>query len=91
VFTGFNSPEVQYHYLAFDAALILVVIVMLLLVASRIIVSRTQRHSESSRATGVGRRRRRRRPDANEPLLGITGAPRAERRASGGSAPSTPP
>ena len=33
VFTGYNSPEAQYHYLAYDAALILVVIVMLLLVA----------------------------------------------------------
>jgi phosphate transport system permease protein len=75
VFTGFNSPEVQYHYLAYDAALILVAIVLLLLVASRIIVSRTQRHSESSRASGVGRRWRRRRPDQDEPLLGIAGVP----------------
>jgi phosphate transport system permease protein len=76
VFTGFNSPETQYHYLAYDAALILVVIVMLLLVLSRIIVSRTQRHSESSRSTGGGLRARlRARAKKNEPLLGITGAP----------------
>jgi phosphate transport system permease protein len=52
VFTFFNDPSVQKHYLAYDAALILVVIVLLLLVASRIIVSRTQRHSESARVTG---------------------------------------
>jgi phosphate transport system permease protein len=77
VFTGFNSPEVQYHYLSYDAALILVVIVMLLLVLSRIVVSRTQRHSESSRSTGGRgwRARMRARAQKNEPLLGITGAP----------------
>ena len=77
VFTGYNSPEVQYHYLAFDAALILVVIVMLLLVLSRIIVARTQRHSESSRVTerrGL-RARMRARAQKNEPLLGTVGAP----------------
>ena len=49
VFTFYNDPSVQKHYLAYDAALILVVIVLLLLVASRIIVARTQRHSESAR------------------------------------------
>jgi len=59
VFAYYNAPETQYHYLAFDAALILVVIVLLLLVSSRIIVARTQRHSESAR--GAGRRRRWRR------------------------------
>jgi ABC-type Fe3+ transport system permease subunit len=76
VFTGYNSPEPQYHYLAYDAALILVVIVMLLLVLSRIIVARTQRHAESSRSTGGGlRARMRARAKKNEPLLGITGAP----------------
>lgn len=77
VFTGYNSPETQYHYLAYDAALILVVIVMLLLVLSRIVVSRTQRHSESSRSSGRGglRARMRARAQRNEPLLGITGAP----------------
>ncbi len=51
VFTFYNDPSVQKHYLAYDAALILVVIVLLLLVTSRIIVSRTQRHSESARGT----------------------------------------
>jgi phosphate transport system permease protein len=51
VFTFYNDPSVQKHYLAYDAALILVVIVMLLLIASRIIVNRTQRHSESARTT----------------------------------------
>ncbi len=49
VFTFYDAPEVQYHYLAYDAALILVVIVLLLLVASRIIVARTQRHAEGAR------------------------------------------
>jgi phosphate transport system permease protein len=77
VFTGYNSPETQYHYLAYDAALILVVIVMLLLVLSRIVVSRTQRHSESSRAIAGGglRARIRARAERNEPLLGGAGAP----------------
>jgi len=74
VFTGYNSPEQQYHYLAYDAALILVVIVMLLLVLSRIIVARSQRHSESAR--GVVKRRRLRLPwtrPVDEPLLGAGG------------------
>jgi phosphate transport system permease protein len=77
VFTGYNSPEVQYHYLAQDAALILVVIVLLLLIASRIIVARTQRHAESSRVTEQGglRARMRARAQKNEPLLGTTGPP----------------
>ena len=56
VFTFYNDPSVQKHYLAYDAALILVVIVMLLLVASRIIVARTQRYSESARVAAGGRR-----------------------------------
>ena len=47
VFTFYNQPNNEAHYLAYDAALILVVIVLVLLVASRIIVARTQRHSES--------------------------------------------
>jgi len=59
VFQYYNAPEAQYHYLAFDAALILVVIVLLLLVSSRIIVARTQRHSEGARGTGRPRRWRR--------------------------------
>jgi phosphate transport system permease protein len=52
VFTFYNDPSTQKHYLSYDAALILVVIVLLLLVASRIVVSRTQRHSESARQAG---------------------------------------
>jgi phosphate transport system permease protein len=55
VFTFYNDPSVQKHYLAYDAALILVVIVLLLLVASRIIVARTQRYSESARAAATRR------------------------------------
>jgi phosphate transport system permease protein len=47
VFTFYNQPSVQAHYLAYDAALLLIVIVLVLLVVSRIIVARTQRHSES--------------------------------------------
>jgi phosphate transport system permease protein len=47
VFTFYNQPGNQAHYLAYDAALLLVVIVLILLVVARIIVARTQRHSES--------------------------------------------
>jgi phosphate transport system permease protein len=47
VYTFYNQPNVQAHYLAYDAALLLVIIVLLLLVISRVIVARTQRHSES--------------------------------------------
>jgi phosphate transport system permease protein len=80
VFTYWNDPSVQKHYLSYDAALILVVIVLLLLVSSRIIVARTQRHSESARTTGTGKRLWPGRgaavqPDEDEPLLGIVGAP----------------
>jgi phosphate transport system permease protein len=49
VFSFYDSSQVEYHYLAYDAALILVVMVLILLVASRIIVSRTQRHAEGAR------------------------------------------
>ena len=49
VFSFYDSSQVQYHYLAYDAALILVVMVLILLIASRIIVSRTQRHAEGAR------------------------------------------
>jgi phosphate transport system permease protein len=65
VFTYYNAPETQYHYLSYDAALILVVIVLLLLVSSRIVVARTQRHSESARGTGRSRRRGRKAPETN--------------------------
>ena len=54
VFTYYNDPSVQKHYVSYDAALILVVIVLLLLVASRIVVARTQRHSESARTVQRG-------------------------------------
>jgi phosphate transport system permease protein len=47
VYTFYNQPQAQAHYLAYDAALLLVLIVLALLVISRIIVARTQRHSES--------------------------------------------
>ena len=47
VYTFYNQPKAEAHYLAYDAALLLVIIVLLLLVISRIIVARTQRHSES--------------------------------------------
>ncbi len=49
VFSFYDSSQVSYHYLAYDAALILVVMVLILLVASRIVVSRTQRHAEGAR------------------------------------------
>ncbi len=47
VFTFYNQPSNEAHYLAYDAALLLVIIVLVLLVAARVIVARTQRHSES--------------------------------------------
>jgi phosphate transport system permease protein len=47
VFTFFNQPNNEAHYLAYDAALLLVVIVLILLVVARIVVARTQRHAES--------------------------------------------
>ncbi|MGP8060463.1 MAG: phosphate ABC transporter permease PstA [Acidimicrobiales bacterium] len=46
IFTFYNQPNSEAHYLAYDAALILVVMVLILLVASRVIVYRTQRHAE---------------------------------------------
>jgi phosphate transport system permease protein len=59
VFKFYDQPNVQAHYLSYDAALILVVIVLLLLVISRIIVARTQRHAEGARAGTSTRRRKR--------------------------------
>jgi len=73
VFTFYNDPEVQKHYLSYDAALILVAIVLLLLVSSRIVVSRTQRHSESARTARAGTRifgRFRQDPTALKPEIG---------------------
>jgi phosphate transport system permease protein len=49
VWTFWNYPSDQAHYLAYDAALILLVLVLFLLVSARIIVSRSQRHAEGSR------------------------------------------
>ena len=46
VFTFYNQPGQEAHYLSYDAALILVVIVLILLVATRIVVARTQRHAD---------------------------------------------
>jgi phosphate transport system permease protein len=46
VWTFYNYPSNQAHYLAYDAALILIVLIMVLLIVSRIIVSRTQRYTE---------------------------------------------
>jgi phosphate transport system permease protein len=67
VFQFFDAPNVQYHYLAYDAALILVVIVLLLLVASRIIVARTQRHAEGARTRmRTPRRPRQPMPDSKD-------------------------
>jgi phosphate transport system permease protein len=49
VWTDYNQPTNEAHYVSYDAALLLIVLVLVLLVASRIIVARTQRHSESHR------------------------------------------
>jgi phosphate transport system permease protein len=65
VFSFYDSSQVQYHYLAYDAALILVVMVLILLVASRIIVARTQRHAEGAR-TRIRSPRRPRKPEPDE-------------------------
>ncbi len=46
VWTFWDYPSNQAHYLAFDAALILLVLVLLLLVAARLVVNRSQRHAE---------------------------------------------
>ena len=74
VFTFWDAPNVEYHYLAYDAALILVVIVLLLLVLSRVIVSRTQRHAEGARTARTWPWRSPRGTD-DEPLLETVGAP----------------
>ncbi len=49
VFTFYQQPSNEAHYLAYDAALLLLVLVVLLLLASRLIVARTQRHTEGRR------------------------------------------
>ncbi len=50
IWTFYNLPYSQAHYLAYDAALLLIVMVLLLLTISRIIVAHTQRHSEGRNA-----------------------------------------
>jgi phosphate transport system permease protein len=72
VFTFWDQPNVQLHYLAYDAALILVVIVLLLLITSRIIVARTQRHAEGAR-TRLRMPRRPRGPMPENEELDIAG------------------
>jgi phosphate transport system permease protein len=72
VFEFYDSSITNYHYLAYDAALILVVIVLLLLVASRLIVSRTQRHAEGSR-TKARTPRRPKQPVPGNDELDISG------------------
>lgn len=49
VWTFWDYPSNQAHYLAFDAALILLVLVLLFLMVARFIVNRTQRHAETRR------------------------------------------
>ena len=49
VWTDYNQPSNEAHYISYDAALILIVLVLVLLVVSRVIVARTQRFSESYR------------------------------------------
>ena len=49
VWTDYNQPTNEAHYVSYDAALLLIVLVLVLLVAARIIVARTQRYSESRR------------------------------------------
>jgi phosphate transport system permease protein len=66
VFTFYDQPNVQLHYLAYDAALILVVIILLLLVLSRVLVARTQRHAEGAR-TKTRLPRPPRRPKSGDP------------------------
>ncbi len=49
VWTFWDYPSDQAHYLAYDAALILLFLVLALLVVARIIVNRSQRYSEGRR------------------------------------------
>ena len=49
VWTDYNQPTNEAHYVSYDAALILVVMVLVMLILARVIVARTQRHSERSR------------------------------------------
>ncbi len=49
VWTFWDYPSNQAHYLAFDAALILLVLVLVLLVIARLVVARSQRFAENRR------------------------------------------
>lgn len=48
VWTFWDYPSNEAHYLANDAALLLIILVLILLVVARIIVARSQRYSEES-------------------------------------------
>ncbi len=47
VYSFYNYPSQQAHYLSYDAAFLLMILILILLVASRILVARTQRHTEA--------------------------------------------
>jgi phosphate transport system permease protein len=49
IWTFYNYPSNQAHYLAYDSALVLVVLILALLVGARLLVARTQRHAEGGR------------------------------------------
>jgi phosphate transport system permease protein len=46
VWSFYNQPSNEAHYLSYDAAMLLVILILILLVAARFIVARTQRHAE---------------------------------------------
>jgi phosphate transport system permease protein len=48
VWTFWDYPSNEAHYLANDAALLLIILVLILLVVARIVVARSQRYSEES-------------------------------------------
>jgi phosphate transport system permease protein len=50
VWTFYNQPSNEAHYLSYDAAMLLVILILILLVAARVIVARTQRHAEGRQA-----------------------------------------
>ena len=85
VFQYYNAPETQYHYLAFDAALILLVIVLLLLVSTRFIVARTQRNARGRPRPGSVRRGGRSSPEIWRRRRSPSGAEEAPVTASGSS------
>jgi phosphate transport system permease protein len=48
VWTFWDYPSQEAHYLAYDAALLLIILVLLILVIARIVVARSTRYSEES-------------------------------------------